>query len=987
MAERESAAGATAPSGTVTFLFSDIEGSTKRWARNRAAMQDAVRVHDRLMREAIATNGGYVFKTIGDAFCAAFANPEYGAAAALAAQRALAAADFSAVDGLQVRMALNTGTADERDGDYFGPALNFIARLLTLGHGGQILCSSGAAVLVRNALPPHATLVDLGEHDLKDVEDHERVFQLVAPDLRRDFPELRSQQALQPWLVPEARRTRYFTGRDDLLDLLRRELIARHRAALSGLGGAGKTQTAIEYAIRHRTAYPNGVFWVDAETIGGLTSGFVEIAKSLRLSAAESNDQEEAVQAVLTRLNRADGWLLILDNVEDRGAVRRFVPDRDRGDVLITSRESVFAELGMPRTVDVGDLGRDESVRFLLTRTGRADSGDDERSSAAQLAVELGNLPLALEQAAAYIAETGATFATYLGAFRKRRLSLLERAVGLIAHDTIAVAWAANFEAVKQASPAAADVLRLSAFLGADAIPFELFLNGAQLLGRPIAEMLADPDDLVMVEMLRPLARYSLIRVDAAARFFGVHRLVQEITSAALPTVERRAYVERALSALDASFPEVTHANWAQCERLAPHVTSIERWVDESVWSPGTSGRVFDDMGNYLREQGRYAEAQPLLTRALGIRERALNPDHPDVAKSLNNLAILHSDQGRYAEAQPLYERALTIREKTLGPDHPDVAASLDGLASLCYHRGRSAEGQPLTERALAIRERALSPDHPDVAASLSHLGILHFDQGRYDEARPLHERALAIREKAGPHHPEVAPSLINLAQVYRNQGRYAEAQPLVERALAIWERALGPDHTYVATSLNNLAELHHAQGDFAEAQLLLGRAMASWEKALGQDHPYVVLSLNKLAELHHAQGDFAEAQLLLGRALAICEKALGPDHPYVALSLSGLANVYVSQERDAEAETIYERALGIRERALGRDHRDLFETLVGFASLRKKQGRIAEAIGLYERAHFIKQRAYGPDHPELTEIRNLLDTLRSATPLADAPG
>jgi hypothetical protein len=158
-------------------------------------MQSALRLHDRLMREALTANGGHVFKTMGDAFCAAFATPESAAAAALDAQRALGAADFSAVAGLRVRMAINTGTADERDGDYFGPALNRVARLLALGHGGQVLLSRMAADLVRENPPPQATLADLGEHVLKDIEGIERVYQLVAPELPRDFPALRSQHA------------------------------------------------------------------------------------------------------------------------------------------------------------------------------------------------------------------------------------------------------------------------------------------------------------------------------------------------------------------------------------------------------------------------------------------------------------------------------------------------------------------------------------------------------------------------------------------------------------------------------------------------------------------------------------------------------------------------------------------------------------------------------------------------------------------------
>lgn len=924
------------PSGTVTFLFSDIEGSTQRWSRDRAAMQEAVRLHDRIMREAIEARAGRVFKTFGDAFCSVFQTPESAVAAALDAQRALAAADFSSVNGLRVRMAINTGTADERDRDYFGPALNRVARLLTLGHGGQILLSNMSAELMRENPVPHVSVIDLGEHVLKDLEGHERVHQLVAPDLRRDFPELRSHKALQPWLIPDAMHTRYFTGRDDLLARLRTQLLERHLSALSGLGGVGKTQTAIQYAVRHRADYPGGVFWINAETISGLTSGFVEIAKALRLPAAESNDHEKAVKAALAWLNKTDGWLLILDNVEDRGDLRRFVPEHGKGDVLITSRETVFAELGIPRALDVRDLDGDDAVRFLLARTGRSDRAND-RTAAGELAAELGNLPLALEQAAAYIAETDVPFTAYLAAFRKRRVTLLEKAVGLVAHDTVAVTWAANFDAVQRASHAAADVLRISALLAPDAIPFELFLDGAHAMGNRVAEALGDPDDLAMVELLRPLTRYSLIRSDAASRTFSVHRLVQEIAWTAVPESDRPTYVERAVNALDTAFPDGDFVNWARCERLVPHVVSISGWDISIDVQPEAAGRVLNRAGQYLWERGRYAEAQALCERALAILERELGPDHPDVALSLNDLAVVHWYQGRYAQAKELNERALTIRERKLGSDHPDVARSVNTLAIIYVSLGRFPEAQALFERALAIRERVLGPDHPDVAQIL-----------------------------------------INLANFQNDRGRRTEALALYERALPIWERELGPDHPNVAGTLNNIADVYADLGRYPEAKAFDERALEIRERALGPDHPDIAFGLNSLANVYTRLGGYVEAESLFKRAIGIRERAFGLDHPGVAEGLCGLANLYVRQDRFAEAEPLYDRALEIRERALGSNHTFVAQILVGMATFRRKQGRNADAIALYERALAIMEKSFGSEHTEVAEIRDTIDALRS---------
>jgi class 3 adenylate cyclase len=225
------------PTGTVTFAFTDIEGSTARWERDRAAMQDAVRRHDALMRAAIAAHDGVVFKTIGDAFCAAFARPEDAVGAMLDAQRALAAEDFSAVDGLRVRAAIHTGTTDERDGDYFGPAVNRVARLLAIGHGSQVLVSGVTADLVQGDLPSQASLRDLGEHRLRDLARPEYVYQLVAPDLAAEFPALRSLDVL-PNNLP--RMLTSFVGREAEIAEIAALIDTNPLVTLVGSGGVGR---------------------------------------------------------------------------------------------------------------------------------------------------------------------------------------------------------------------------------------------------------------------------------------------------------------------------------------------------------------------------------------------------------------------------------------------------------------------------------------------------------------------------------------------------------------------------------------------------------------------------------------------------------------------------------------------------------------------------------------------------------------------------
>ena len=312
--------------------------------------------------------------------------------------------------------------------------------------------------------------------------------------------------------------------------------------------------------------------------------------------------------------------------------------------------------------------------------------------------------------------------------------------------------------------------------------------------------------------------------------------------------------------------------------------------------------------------QGQYAKAETLIKHSLEIFERALGPDHPDVARSLNNLALFYQNQGRYDEAEPLFKRSLAIREKVLGPDHPDVATSLNDLTGLYYARGQYAKGEPILKRSLEIRKKALGPDHPDVVTSLNNLAGLYLIQGQYAEAEPLFKRSLAIKEKAlGPDDPVLVTSLNHLEELYCTQGQYAKAEPLFKRSLAILEKALGPDHPRVAHSLNNLASFYQNQGRYDEAETLFKRSLEIAEKALGPNHLYVTAGLNNLAWLYCTQGRYAQAEPLIKRSLEIAEKALGPDHPDVAASLQFLAKLYRATNREQQAEDLEKRAARIR--------------------------------------------------------------------------
>jgi tetratricopeptide (TPR) repeat protein len=712
-------------------------------------------------------------------------------------------------------------------------------------------------------------------------------------------------------------RNPFFTGREGVLAQLQEALAKQGRAAMSGLGGIGKTQTAVEYAHRHLKEY-DPIFWVSTASREDLLSGYVTIAGLLKLPESKDKDQTLAVEAVKRWLSSHEGWLLILDNADRPDIVKPFLRAESTGHVLLTSRAQVFDTIGIVRPVELNEMSPAEARIFLLKRTGREYEDGHEPSAASELAAELGFLPLALEQASAYIVRNKSLFQDYLNSFRNRALELLNkhRPVAGDYRESVQSTWSMNFCQLEKESEAAADLLRLSAFLSPDSIPLEFLATGAPELGNLLSAALVgvQEDPVVLDETLAPLTQFSLIHRQIENRSYSVHRLVQAVVRAELDPKTQRLWAERAVRALDRAFPNVEFSNWAVCDRLLAQAYTCAELISQWGLDFPEAARLLNQTGAYLYERGRYTDAESLHGRALRIWEKAIGPEHREVATSLDNLAARLETQGQYEKAEPLYQRALAIYEKAMGPEHPEVATSLNNLALLYKTQGQYEKAGALYQRSLKIREKALGPEHPEVATSLYNLGALYHDQGQYAKAEPFYQRALAIGEMAiGPEHPDVASSLINLAGLYNGQGQYAQAEALYQRSLKIQEKALGPDHPDVATSLNNLAGLYDNQGQYAKAEPLYQRSLAIFEKALRPDHPDVATSLNNLAGLYRAQGQYAQAEPLYGRALEIREKALGPEHPDVATCLENYALCLRAMVRSQKAEPLEARARAIR--------------------------------------------------------------------------
>jgi len=771
------------------------------------------------------------------------------------------------------------------------------------------------------------------------------------------------------WNIPY-QRNRFFTDREDILGLLRDRLApervqaSTQPVALCGLGGIGKTQIALEYAYRYQDMY-QAIFWARADSYQTLVSEFITIASLLNLPEKGLQDQTLIVSAVKHWLNSDTGWLFVFDSVEDLEIISHFLPSRSRGHILLTTRTQITEPLA--QRIPLETIGVEEAALFLLRRAHviasqslLSDASKADRAAAMEIARRLGGLPLALDQAGAYMEETQCGLAAFLEIYQEHHSTLLKRRGGLAFDypEAVVSTWSLAFKKIEQKNPAAAELLRLCAFFAPDAIPEEIVTESASELGQPLKITVTDP--LLWDAAIAELIKYSLVRRNSN-QTLTIHRLVQAVLKDEMNKQLQQQLAERVVHAVNRVFPRVEYATWSKCERYLPQALVCADLIVEWDMAFPEAGRLLNEAGRYLYERAQYARAEGILEHAMQIRYKVLGANHPDVAQSLNNLALLYHGQGRYAQALPLYQRALTIREQALGSDHPDVAQSLDNLALLYRAQGKYTEAEPLYQKALAIYQKALGANHPDVAQSLNNLALLYHAQGRYAQALPLYQRALTIRQQAlGSDHPDVAQSLNNLAGLYDALGKYAEAESLYKQALTIRENVLGPEHPAVATCLNNLAELYRVQGRYTEAEPFYQRALSIYEKVLGPGDPNVATCLNNLAGLYQTAERYEEAKHLYQRAIAIYEKILGQEDPNVAICLNNLATVYREQGNYAQAESLYERALSIYEHIFGVEDLKVAASLNNLAGLYQVQGKYAKAEPLYQRALSVYEQILG---------------------------
>jgi predicted ATPase/class 3 adenylate cyclase/Tfp pilus assembly protein PilF len=995
------------PTGTITFLLTDIQGSSRLWEQYPEAMSAAVTRHDALLTACLEDHGGIIIRSRGegDSFFAVFARASDAVAAACALQQALLADPLtsgrSSADGsdpacptpLWVRVGIHTGEAELRGGDYYGPAINRCARLRAIGHGGQTLLSRAAADLVWDHLPARASLRDLGSHRLKDLQQPEQVYQLLHPDLPADFPPLTSLE-VSPHNLPQQLTS--FIGREREIEELRAlldgsaETSSPRLVTLLGPGGCGKTRLALQVAADLLDAYRDGVWQVE---LAALTDPTL-VPQAVASAVGVREEPGRPLSATLIEYFQPRQLLLVLDNCEHLVAasaalVHELLRTCPRLRVLATSREvlGVPGEMGwrvpslsLPeerkgsaqrpvpgarsgpgtghRALGTESLMACEAPRLFIERARSSQPQfaltEENARAVVQICRRLDGLPLAIELAAARVRLLPVEQIAARLDDRFRLLSAGSRTL-LPRQQTLRALIDWSYDLLSE--PERAFWRRLSVFAGG------FMLEAAEA----VCSDEVDSSQLTVDSGKENLS--SLSTVNCQLSTFEILDLLTSLVDKSLVLAE-----------------EPSAESWdVDVEPRYRLLETIRQYGAELLQDAAEETALRERHAAYYLRFAEEAE-----THLRGAEQRAwlerLETEHANLRAALawwteqgkteaglrmaGALWRFWTVRGYLAEGRARLAELLT-RAPSASEDaaSPVRAKALHGAGALAWSQGDYPAARAFYQESLTVwRELG---DHRGAAASLSNLGTVATEQGDYEAALSLYEESLAIyRELQDPR--GIALSLNNMGLISYHRGDDARARELYEESLQI-KRTLGDEHG-IANSLTNLGHVAARQGDHAAARALYEESLER-RRELG-DRGGIALTLRELGNVAYCSGDLAAAQAFYEESLEI-EQELG-NRRGIATALGSLGMVALSHGEHAQARTLYQESLGLY-REVG-DQSEIAECLEGLAGVAGAQGEAVRAARLFGAADALREAVGVPREPaDPTGVARHLAAARAA--------
>ncbi|GAA1275372.1 FxSxx-COOH system tetratricopeptide repeat protein [Saccharothrix xinjiangensis] len=871
--------------------------------------------------------------------------------------------------------------------------------------------------------PVSAVNVDQGKKDgarvsRPDGHDHARVRAGADGDRRNAGGENvtstvdreeRSETLVAPVFGGLPPRNPNFTGRADLLQELERRLVRGSTAAvlpeaLHGMGGVGKSQLAIEYAYRNRTKF-DVIWWIPAERAVKIVDSLVELGQRLDLNVG--TEANVAVQQVLDAL-RSGGhpkvpanWLLIFDNADSPDAVQQYLPTGGTGRILVTSRNSQWLSVARPLEVDV--FRRAESVQLLRRR-----DPDLTEEDAGRLAEALGDLPLAVAQAAAWRVETGMPAAEYLELLAEKQLELLDVTTTLDYPKSVAAMWDLSLSELKRKNPSALRLLQMCAFLAPEPINRTMFTyNSRNIVGVPPELSRVLRDRLRLSEAIRDIHRFALVRVDHRANSIELHRLVQAVLISQMTDDERATMRHAAHQMLAANDPESPGEsdNWRKYADLNAHLAASNAYECEA--EPVRS--LINNQVQFLYRWGEHDRSLELSERIYRIWLERLGEVHHDTLRMGRWYGFMLWVQSRYAEAAPLNSALLERHRGAFGEEHEETIAAISAVAADRRAEGDFPGALELSRRNYELCVRYLGDDEPMTLNEAHNLGVslrlagdyrsaheldtdtwdrkvqmygqehemalmtqvsLVLDRrelGDYQDARVEHEEIVRVYERQGelrPLDPRMLRAVRHLAATRRKAGDHEGAMEAADTAFEGLRMRYGLDHAdTLAAALARSITMRYL-GRHGKAAQLAQDILIRYAKTLGPEHPHTLSAAVNVAVLRRLAGDARGARELDESTLAGFRARLGPDHPSSVLTALNLAS---DLHRAGDARGAFELDTEVLDRAtavFGADHPTTLACRSNLAQDLRALGRDAEADVLHEGTAQALRDRLGERHP-----------------------
>jgi tetratricopeptide (TPR) repeat protein len=762
-------------------------------------------------------------------------------------------------------------------------------------------------------------------------------------------------------------RNKNFTGREAIFSRLRRGASSKITAvlpedplpqALQGLGGVGKTAIAIEYAHRYRSDY-DVVWWIPAEQLPLVRSSLAALAGRLGLESAMATGIDGAVAAALDALRRGtpySRWLLIFDNADQPEDFRDYIP-RGPGDVLITSRNHQWQATF--DTVQVDVFTRQESAEFL----GKRASIDVAEPETDLLAEKLGDLPLALDQAGAMLAETGMPVDEYIQLFEEQVTQIMSEGRPPDYPASMTAAWTLSVSNVRKQLPQAQELLRCCAFFGPDPIPRDVFRRGTQATGTQVSDLMADP--ILLARAIRVLGRFALVSI--GGRAITVHRLVQALLRDELNEDAQARYRDDVHTILVAAAPEnpADDSQWWRYRELLPHVTSEATGMARSR-DPAVRALVVDMM-QYLYLSGDLTTCETLTSTFIDQWTADSGHDDRSVLGAQRQYGDVLRQLGRYSESYTLIEETLNRARETLGEQDPITLSVQTSFSADQRARGNFAAALAMDTEALKLHETALGITAPQTLRAISGLALDHQLNGDYRAARELSQRAYLLMSEAttGVSPTEVLISWNCLAWAVRLEGKYSEARDVGEEAWDYGKERLGPDHFATLRAANGLSTaLRRISPAREEAMQIAHEVYDLCQKRFGDRNPDTMAAAINLTNVQRTNGLLNDALALAESTVAKYPDVYGPDHPFNYGCTGNLALLRRVTGDPTEARRLNESALSGLDARLTRDHDYSLVVAVNLASDLAMLGETAAARKLGKGTLERLRRLLGRNHP-----------------------